>query len=228
MFVTPKPTDESVSIISSKLDDEEAEDLVKKCVHALIVLGQDRNPIKKMELNRLVFTTVHYRIVNAIIEISNKKLIEIFGMRLFELPDKSQYILVNSSPQFAENLKYDDSNCESLAALYIILMDIFVSPDDRLPMDEITKTFDVLDMDEETLKAHLEYFVRKLYLTKVRGPENVFFSWGPRSFAEVEPDAFLQRFIDMAGGGNIDDWPEQKRRIEKLKSLGNRTTNMIT
>lgn len=219
MFLSLTPSQEAVSIISSKLEDEEYEELVRKCVHALIVLGQDRTPIKRLELNKIVFSNVNYRVAGAIVQVANKELDHLFGMRLYELSDKLRFILVNSEPTFATAIKYSDPMCEWLAILYLILIDIFSSPENRLPFEDIQKSLQPLDISEASLKNHLDTFTKKFYLQSEKRQDNVFYSWGERSMAEVEPESFFNRFLEMAGGNPDTEWPEQRARIEKLKSI---------
>lgn len=169
----------------------------------------------------MVFSNINHRVASAILQLANKKLNDKFGMRLFELPDKIRIIVVNKSPEFGSSLKQSSQSYENLAILYLILMDIFVSADDRLSFEEIAKSLKPLDLSEQELKSHLESYVKKLYLQEKR-QDLILYSWGPRAMAEVEPEIFFVRFLEMAGSSKENEWPEQKRRIEKLKSLANR------
>lgn len=219
-FVPLRPTEDALVAIGS-LDDDAKDDFVKNCVQAVIVLSQNKSPIKRVDLNRLALPT-NYRISAAIIQLANRELYKTFGMRLFELEDRKKFLLVNAKTDFAQHMTFSDEECEEMTVLYFILMDIFVSPDEKIRDDEIEKSLRPLNYTSETIKSYVDTFVKRLYLTQARHHDSLLFSWGPRAVAEVEPERFFECFLELSGNTNQKDWPEIKKRIDKMKSMPNR------
>lgn len=220
-FVPLRPTAESEGVIS-RLEEEERNQLVRKCVQAVIILGQNQSPIKKTELNRLVFPSSNFRLHNAILQAANQDLNKVFGMRLFELPDKSRYLLVNSKFDFTSYQNFSQTECEEFSVLYFVLMEILASPDENLSEEDIRNSLSPLKMTNDELKAHLDSLTKQLYLFMTRNSDTRYFSWGPRSIAEIDPENFFQCFIEVVGDTTDKDWPEQKKKIDKLKNIENR------
>lgn len=220
-FVPLRPTTESEGIIS-RLGEEERSQLVRKFVQAAIILGQNQSPIKKTEFNKLVFPSSNFRLHNAILQAANQELNKIFGMRLFELPDKSRYLLVNSKFDFTAYQTFSQTQCEEFTVLYFVLMEIFASPDENLSEEDIRNSLSPIKMTNDELKVHLDSLTKQLYLSMTRNSDTRFFSWGPRSIAEIDPDNFFQCFIEIVGDSTDKDWPEQKKKIDKLKNIENR------
>lgn len=221
-FVPIPPTGESVDIVQNKFGEAEINELTKKCVRAAMVLGQEQNSIKRRDLNKLAFSpNLNHRVVGALIELANFKLFKSFGMRLYELDTK--YLLVNCDPQQSIMIKYSDFRSQELALLYLTLVDIFGSTDNRLLLDQIINSLEPLQLDRETLKRHLEMYMKKLYLTQQKYNDKIYYIWGSRAKAEIDPDEFFNSFLDLSGTTSQDDWPEQKLRIQNLKSIANRT-----
>lgn len=221
MFVRLRPSAESEEVLS-KIAQEERDKLTRKCVQASIVLGQNRSPIKKAELNKLVFTTSHFRLHNAIIQAANYELNKNFGMRLYELNDKTRYLLVNSKSDFTPFQAFSQEECYEYTVLCFILIELFASPDENLSEEEIRKSLSPMKMTNDELKEHLDSLTKHLYLTQTRNQDTRYFSWGPRSTAEIDPDKFFETFLEWVGETSDKDWPEQKKRIDKLKAIENR------
>lgn len=224
MFIPLRPTAESNQALSN-LEPDSYDKMVKDCVQACITLGQNRNPIKKADLNKLVFQGKGIKIPGAILQVANKELNKVFGMRLYELDDKTKYLLVSSKPSLngvVDSSSMSDSTCEELAVLYFILMDIFVSADERLSEEDIQGTLKPLDLSKNSIKDLLDLYVKRLYLVQDKRQELRLYSWGPRAYAEVEPENFFNRFLNLAGDTSAKDWPDIERRINKLKTMENR------
>lgn len=225
MFVPLKPTPDS-SVILSNLEPDAYDKMVRDCVHALIVLGQNRNPIKKTDLNKIAFPSrERSKIPGAIIQAANRQLNKIFGMRLYEFEiaqQPSRYLLVNSKPGLSDWSNYSDDTCSELTTLYFILMDIFVSPDEKLAEEDIQATIKPLDHSKESIKEFLELFVKKLYLVQEKQQDSKMYSWGPRAYAEVEPENFFNCFLNLSGNTSAREWPDLEERIERLKNIANR------
>lgn len=201
----------------ARLEENVFQDLCKKCVNSFIVLGQDRKPIKKQDLNRLAFPNVHFKTSAAIIQFANKELHKVFGMRIYELGDKTRYLLVNASQDCAAlKLTPDDTEDEELSVLYFVLMGIFASPEEKMDDDALEKMLS--DLEIENVQVHFESLVKKLYLTMEKDQEKKLYSWGPRAYAEVEPEEFFNRFLELAHGTSEEDWSDLRKRIDKLKS----------
>ena len=208
---------ESVSEIERKK-------MKETCMSAIMVLSQNRNPIKKIDLNRLVLGGArNYRAVNAITIEANRELYRLFGMRLYELDDKSKYLLVNSSTDYSQYAKPNNAQQEEFTVLYFILIDIFASSEEKISEPEMLSTLSALDIAD--VKKHIDTLLKKLYISQIKDPmhqDTKFYTWGPRAEAEVEPDKFFQSFLDLTEDKNESHWPEEKRRVEKLKSIPNR------
>lgn len=225
MFVPLKPTEESM-IVLSNLESESHDKMVGDCVHALVVLGQNRNPIKRTDLNKLAFPhNIRGKLPVAIVQAANKELNKTFGMRLYELEDRTKYLLVNSNPGFSNLIDHSDDTCSELTTLYFILLDIFASPDEKLPEEDIHRSLKHLDHNSASLKELLDLYVKKLYLVQDKDKQQQelkIYSWGPRAYAEIEPEGFFNCFLSLSGSTSSRDWPELEKRIEKLKNIANR------
>lgn len=223
MFIPSRPTADSLRIIE-ELEESSRQRLIKSCVHALIVLGQNRTPIKRLELNKLAFPNVHYKISGAILQAANKELIKIFGLRIFELEDKKGYLLVNTGPEFNDVITYSDSMCEELTTLYFILMDIFISPEEKITEKELENSLEAFEIKGDSLKSCLDSFVKRLYLnvefqaTEQEGEKIRLYSWGPRALAEIDIDNLFKRFLELVPTTTEKDWPDIKKRVERIKS----------
>lgn len=219
MFL-PTRVSEEVQETINQLPEEDRHKLVKTCVSAIMVLGQNRTPIKKTDLNRHLHH--NYRINNAILVVANYELNKIFGMRLFEVENKSVLLLVNSSIEFSHYATHSKSMSNELTVLYFILMQIFASSDEAVCEDEIENALSPLGFSRDALKARIDTLVKKHYLvlTKDSFQQDVkLYTWGPRAMAEVDPDNFFECFLNLVGEGSDRDWPELKKRIDKLKSI---------
>lgn len=163
--------------------------------------------------------------MNAITVAANIRLDKDFGMRLYELEDRSKYLLVNSRADYASYTKRSKTEEEQLTILYLILTDIFASPEEKVSETDMIDTLSVLGLDERDLKKHIDTLFKKMYITHVKDPmhqDAKFIAWGPRAEAEIDPDNFFMSFLKMTEDGNEGNWPDQKRRIEKLKSIAYR------
>lgn len=206
-----------------RLGEAERKELVRNCVQAIIVLGQNQNAIKRLDLNKLVNPGTNYRIAAAVLQAANKEMDSLFGMRLFETEDKTKYILVNRSTEFATYQRHSPNAKFELTVLYFILVGIFTSADEKLADDEITKSLKPLDISATIQKSLLDSFVKKLYLTVEKVEESRFYRWGPRAIAEVDPVNFFNRFLDLTGSSSDKEWPDLCARIEKLKAIHDRS-----
>lgn len=209
--------------ILEKLSEENRKELIRSCIHAIIVLGQNKTPIKRQELNKLVFPTSNYRISGAVLQAANRELNSIFGMRLYETADKLKYLLVNKSTDYAAYQKHSENSESELTVLYFVLVGIFSSADEKLSEDEILKSLKPLEISVTTLKNYIDSFVKKLYLTSERIEESKFYRWGSRAMAEVNPVEFFNRFLELSGSSSSKEWPDLIVRVEKLKALHERT-----
>lgn len=225
MFV-PLALDEEHRLALENIDDEEQRKLTAACLSAFMVLAQNRSPIKKSDLNRLVFSgQKYYKAVNAIVIAANKELDKIYGMRLFELEDKSKYLLVNSRADYTSYALRSSSDCQELTVLYFVLMEIFASPEEKISEADMMDMLKALDLSEKDLKKHIDSLVKRLYISVTKDAmhqDMKFVSWGPRAEAEVDPDNFFNSFLKLTEDGSESNWPEQKRRIDKLKAIPNR------
>lgn len=216
MFL-PLTVSEEHETVLARLEEEQQLTLIKNCVHAIIVLSQERAPIKRVDLNKLVFSSVSTRSVpQAILHAANCELNKTFGMRLYEIEDKSKLLLVNTKTEFAKFQNHSDAMCEELTVLYFILLDIFAAPDERKNEDDLLDTMSSLDHDQETLKSYIDSFVKLLYLTMTKEHDSKFYSWGPRALAEIDPENFFIKFLELAGDSTDKDWPEKKQIISQL------------
>lgn len=206
--------------VLDRLEEDYAQTLTRNCVHAIIVLGQERTPIKKVDLYKLVFPTITGRSIQpAIIYMANHELNKVFGMRLYELDDKSKLLLVNSNSELGLYQNYTGQMREELTVLFFILMDIFAAPDEKKSEEELLDDVKGLDCDVETLKGYLELFVKKLYLITTRQQDHKMYAWGPRTIAEIDPEEFFKRFLELADDSKEEDWPDLKKRIDTLKKM---------
>lgn len=220
-FVPLRPTADSEGIIS-RLEEDERNQLIKKCVQAAIVLGQGQTPIKKTELNKLVFPSSNFRLHNAILQSANYELNKVFGMRLFEMPDKARYLLVNSKFDFTAYQTFSQTEYGEFTVLLFVLLEIFASPDENLSEEDIRNSLSPMRLTNDELKVHLDSLTKQLYLTMTRISDIRHFAWGPRSIAEIDPDNFFHCFLEVVGNNTDKDWPEQKKKIDKLKHIENR------
>lgn len=210
----------------AKLGSNRKDELVKKCVHAFVVLGQEGHAIKKSDLGRLVFSQVtNYRAVNGIIHLANDELQDVFGMRLYYSDDKSQakFFLVNTSlsfEQFRPTRTSEDN--EERTYLHFSLMEIFISAENRSTLDDLKKALKFFDRDElpkDHLKTMLDRFVKQLFLSTTKDKEIMFFVWGPRAFAEIDLDKFFLAFMKLSKENNQEAWPDLVKRLENMKKL---------
>lgn len=220
-FVPLRPTAESEEVLS-RLSQEEKDGMTRKCVQACIVLSQNRTPIKKADLNKLVFSTSHFRLHNAVIQNANHDLNKHYGMRLFELSDKARYLLVNTKADFTSYQTFNQEECNEFTVLYFILIELFASPDENISEEDIRNSLSPMKMTNDELKSCLDSLTKHLYLTQTRNQDTRSYAWGPRSMAEVDPDIFFKLFLDMVGDTSDKDWPEQKKRVDKLRAIENR------
>lgn len=206
------------------MDEEVRNTFVNNCVHAIIVLSQNRSTIKKADLYRLVFTnTSAVSIRPAVINAANSHLYKIFGMRLFEVYTEHKYILVNSHTRFSEFAHHPDSMCQELTVLYFTLVDIFASSEDNKSEDDLIESLHLsLEIPEETVKGYLESFLRKNYLQMKREQDKKLYSWGHRAVAEVEPESFFRQFLRLIGAETEKDWPDLRVKIDDLKRKASR------
>lgn len=198
--------------------------LLNDCISAILVLGQNRSPIKRQELNKLVFTSHNHRLNNSILLQANEKLNETFGLRLFEVEDKKNLLLVNSSTCFSSYLDFTESMRDEFTILYFILIEIFTSTDESLEESSIESTLEPLGYPKETLKSHIDSLVKKLYLTatKLTYQQDIkSYSWGPRSLAEIDLDGFFDSFLNLVESSSSKEWPELEERIRKLREKVN-------
>lgn len=222
-FIRLRPTQESVETINEKFDKVEADTIVKKCVHSIILLGMGRNVIDRMTLRSLVFPNMFYKYVAIFMEIANMQLNELFSMRLYEMDAK--YLLVNSKPDAQDMIEPTNDKHEYLALLEFILLDIFGSTENRLNLDELMNSLSPLELEKSHVEEYIEKFMKRQYLDKVKDNGKIYYKWGPRAKAEIDPDGFFDLFLELNESRSPDDWPELKRRIEELKEIPDRYLN---
>lgn len=208
----------------AKLPAGKKDELVKKCVHAIIVLGQDRQPIKKEDLSRLVFHSIgNYRVVNGIIHMANEELQDTFGMQLYMFQDKSQpkFFLVNTSLDFNEyQMPRSEEENEELVLLHFALSEIFLSHDFRSSFEELEKAckpFELKDSGSEYLKSFIDRFVKLMYLSTMKHQDLTWYVCGPRAYAEYNLDELFDRFLQLAKETNVEAWPDLVQRLDKMK-----------
>lgn len=221
-FLPLRPDDDADSTLN-QMSEDIRDRAVADYVHAFIVMGADKSVIKKTDINKTVNSQqLSYKKVNAIIQAANKELNKNFGMRLYE-PDKTKYILVNTNVESADLHLLTQEACEENTILLFILMEIFASTDEKVGESTIEENLEALELTNDELSSHLESLVKHMYLTVERQQDEKMYSWGPRAVAEVEPEAFFNRFLDLVGeGATAEDYPELIARIDKLKSIPNR------
>lgn len=208
---------------------EENKKLIKNCQSAIVVLGQNKQPIKKLDLNKLIYTgsrSQHHTVTKAVIANANHYVHKYLGMRLFELADR--FLLVNSSSIPNQCRKeFDQEECNELAVIFLALMEIFSSSDESSTESQIKAVIQTLDLSDDDLKRHFDMLLKKLYIVQLRDKsiqqDEKLYKWGPRAIAEVDPDRFMKSFLDFAEAGTENDWAEQKRRIDILKAMKNRS-----
>lgn len=218
MFLSRR-SNEELDYAVDKLGQEAFDELVRKTVHALLILGQERTPIKRLELNKILFSRIPHRCTGAVILAANKELYTVFGLRIFELEDKSKYLIVNAFNDLPEVIEYPDNFCEELTILYLLLTSIFAAPDEKVAEEDFMSNISPLKMDDKVLKEYLDLFLKKLYIKSMRHEDRNYFLWGPRAVAEIEPETFFNSFLQLNQEETDKNWPEQRRRIEKLKDL---------
>ena len=223
MFLSTHLTDETKRLIAGFADEDRKQ--IHDCCTSIIVLGQNRAPIKKADINRHMMRTSN-NIKQAIFNQASYELNKTFGLRLYELEDKARLLLVNSTVDFSGYADHTEQTRQELTVLFLILMDIFASADGKLAREELEATLAPLDLSQETLKNHIDSLIKKLYIVQHKEvafqQDNKLYVWGPRAMAEVDPDNFFKLFMDIVGQGTEADWPEQKKRIDKLKAIPNR------
>ena len=197
---------------------EAREKALRTCRHAILVLSHDRSVLKKKDISS---SSTNYRVNDAILLEANRELHKDIRLRLYEI-EKGKYILVNSELEFAKCAKIDESKYPELAVLYFVLTSIFTSPDEKLSEEELNSIFLALAVGKDEAKAFLGLFVKKNYIiaeSQQHQEESKLYKWGPRAFAEVDPDSFFSNFLSVHGESDEKDWPELKLRIEKLKQI---------
>ena len=210
---------------------EDYKKLVENCLSGIMVLGQNKQTIKRADLTKLIYTgtrTHHHTITKALIALANHDLHKYVGMRLYHDEEIKGFLLVNSTTipnQCRKELSQEE--CDELASIFVALMEIFSSADESSTEAHIKEAMSVLDFSEDQLKTCFDMLIKKLYIVQVKNsayqPEERLYKWGPRAIAEVDPDRFMKSFLDLAESGTADDWPDQKRRIELLKSVQHRS-----
>ena len=163
-----------------------------------------------------------YRVAASVTQVANQEIFRTFGYRLFEVEDKTKLLLVNTDTNAFESLEHPDSTCDEMSILFLILTDIFVSAEERLSDEDLENSLKPLEITSADLKAYIETFLRKMYLSVDKRQETKVYSWGPRATAEVDPETFLEFFLKFVNESSDKNWPDVKRRIEKLKSIPNR------
>lgn len=222
MFMSTNISPENQETLG-RLGEIERKELVRNCIQAIIVLGQNRNTIKRVELNKLFLPYTNYRIAAAILQAANKEMDSLFGMRLFETEDKTKYLLINRSTEFAIYQRRSATEKQEWAVLYLILVGIFASADEKVSEEELIESLRPLDLLATVLKSLLESFVKRLYLTVEKIEETRFYRWGPRAVAEVDPESFFNRFLDLTGSSSDKEWPDLCVRIDKLRGIHERS-----
>lgn len=225
-FLPTKVTPEYHQLFEGTDDNQK---LLKNCLSAIMVLGQNKQTIKKEELNKLIDTGTrghHHTIKKAVVAKANYHLNKYMGMRLFYLGDR--YLLVNSTNVPNQCRKeFDQDECNELSVIFLALMEIFSSSDESSTEAQIKSVLATLGLSEDDLKKYFQMLQKKLYIQRIPDrnvqEDEKLYKWGPRAIAEVDPDRFMKSFLDLAEGGTADDWPEQKRRIELLKTVPNRS-----
>lgn len=198
-----------------------------------MVLGQNRQRINKDDLRDAIYTRrrkEHHTVTTAVLDHASYYLHKYMGMRLFT-NDQKVYLLVNSTviPSYCRKA-LTDKECDELAVVFLVLMEIFSSPDGNTTESQIGELLATLDLSDDSIKAYVALLVKRQYIVQEKNDniqrEEKSYRWGPRAVAEVDPDNFMQSFLDLAESGSIDDWPDQKRRIELLKSVRNRRVSV--
>lgn len=206
----PDSWNEALNKLGSRKDE-----LVKKCVHAFIILGQDKLPIKKADVSRVAMPSVtNYRAVNALIHLANEELQDVFGMRLYHV-DKIKFFLVNTNLETDYLRATTEDENEELVLLFFTLMAIFMASDSRLTSQDLEKTLKPFSSD--LLKDHLDKYVKQMYLVTLKYKDALFYSWGPRAYAEFDLDAFFRCFLQISKEPNREAWPELVQKIDKWK-----------
>lgn len=232
MFVPLRLAEEFKRVLDN-VEDEVRKKVIPNGVSAILVLGSNKSTIKKADLTRLMLTGVEqlsWKYTNPMIIETNIELDKVFGMRLYELDDRARYLLVNSRADYSQFAKRKDSECDEFTVVYFMLLDIFASPEERVADSDMMDTLSALELTDKDLKKHVDTATKNLYvlLTKdTLNPELKYYTWGPRAMAEVDPDNFLRSFLETAPGTTEKDWPEQKRRIEKLKGIAFRYKDLV-
>jgi hypothetical protein len=229
MFLPLSIPEEQRTIFDPNLPENKR--ILQNCLSGIIVLGQNKQVIKKEELNKLIYTGTrrqHHTITKAVMAYANHDLNKYLGMRLFDLGESKGYLLVNthSIPNHCRK-EFDIEECNELSVIFLALMEIFSSSDESCTEAQIKEVLSPLELSDEDLKRHFDMLQKKLYIVPLRNTacqqEERLYKWGPRAVAEVDPDRFMKSFLDFADAGSANDWPDQKLRIEALKNVANRS-----
>ena len=206
-------------LLKKNLVPDDIRKATKNCCSAILILGQNQSVIKRADLTRLTKSgTRNHRVNIAITHLANFELNKTLGMRLFESSD-DKYLLVNSKIEYSEYFKHTPQGSNEMVVLFFILIIIFTSAEEKSSDSEIKNGLRALEYTDDELKKIIETLVKKNYLTQSVQQDEKLYSWGPRAVAETEPKNFFDTFLELAGEGKEDDWPEQKRRIENLKKI---------
>lgn len=215
---------------------EDHKKLLTNCLSGIMVLGQNKQVIKKLDLNKIIYSGLprsqHHTITKAVLAFANHDLNKYMGMRLFELEDNKGYLLVNNSYELSQYRKeFTKEQCDEVAVIHMVLMQIFTSADESATEKQVRDTLEILDLSRDENEKHFSMLQKKLYIVPVpqgggsANPDGEkLFKWGPRAKAEVDPDRFMSSFLSLAHDGNPPDkdWPEQERRANNLKAIPNR------
>lgn len=226
MFL-PLAASDQLREVATSIQEEDAAAAIKKCVQMIIILGQDNKPIKRSDLNKAFsqYSINSVRAYKYLIEAANLKLYKLTGLRLYELDDKTRYLLVNGSSHFAMLKNHSDEACMEYTVLYLILMEIFGSQSQSVPVDSIKKSLEPLRFSEEDLKNCIEVALKKMYIIEKKDDDERSYIWGPRAYAEVEPDnfyAYFKELLEEDPANNQSMMKEYDDRYAKLKHMPNR------
>lgn len=222
-FLPIHPDPLTVQFVKDKYsnNNKAVDELIRKCVHAILMLSQGgKEVVSKTILSGLVFPQgVHHTVNKAIIEIANKQLVKVFGMRLYEMD--LRYLVVNASPEDADLIEYDEEETTFYAVLHLILIDIFGCTEEKLTIDEIEHHLEHLKIKRTKLEDLVSRYKMKFYLAMIKEDCKEYYKWGQRAVAEVDPDGFFESFLSLYGG-DANDYPDLSKRIDTLKRMTNR------
>lgn len=230
MMFLPTSLDEQDRQTEEGVDQDNLTRWLKNCLSGIMVLSQNRQVIKRAELTKLIYhgsRNQYFRITKLIMHKASHDLYKYMGMRLYDLGDSKGYILVNEHSELSQyRREHSQEQCNELAVIFLTLMEIFTSSDESSTEEQIREVLKHLDLEEDDLKKHFDFMLKKLYIVPVKEiiyqQDEKLYKWGPRAIAEVDPDRFMEAFLDLAEDGEAKDWPDQKRRIDLLKEIPNR------